>query len=136
MNQRLKFQKDNNTYPAAAAPPETNYEPSEFEKLRNENINRNNDMLRKVGIEPVTEVSAVNRSDVKDQRSHPRKVKEASSSSSDDGSCYDDDCDDVNQRDASNPEERKLPTCMTPAPIIKAEKSSVPTKNDNFKANS
>ena len=27
-----------------------------------------------------------------------------------------------------NPEERKIPACMTSAPIIKAEKSSVPTK--------
>ena len=73
---RVKFQNANNTSAAAqsaAAAPEVNYELSAFEKLRNDNIKRNEDMLRQLGFESITEGSAVKHANMKVQPS--RKVK-------------------------------------------------------------
>ena len=106
------------------------YAPSDIEKSRSENIKRNNDMLRQLGIEIDTE-------DANAKRKQPKKVKKTSnnnSSSSDDGSSSDDDsCDDDSREDPNNSEERKPSACKTSIPIVKTEISSVPENKQKKK---
>ena len=102
--------------PSETAPSEMTYAPSDLEKRRIENIKRNNEMLRQLGIETVTEDANV-------KLKQPKKLKKAlnSSSSSEDSSSDDDSCDD-------NSEERNLSTCITSVPVVNADISAVPAK--------
>ena len=122
---QLKFHKANKTPAAPAAATEPNYEQSDLEKLRNANIQRNNNMLMSLGLATVTEDAKANRSDVKVRRT--KNMSWNCSSSSNDGSCDDGSSDDGSQEDDDNSADRKYSTCETSVPAAKAD-TSVPTK--------
>ena len=134
---RQKFHKANNsstTAPSETAPSEMTYAPSDFDKRRIENIKRNNEMLRLLGLETVPEDA-----NVKLKQSKKMK-KNLNSSSSDEGGSSDDDgssdygsSGDVSQMDANNSEERKPSASITVIPVVKTETSAVPAKTQKKK---
>ena len=155
---RLKFQKANKI--SQAASPKTDYEPSALEKRRLKNIERNNDVLRQLGLWTSTGDAQTTRSRVKAKGLKKMRAASDSDTSDDDSSDEDsfhDICkggavDNSEERNrlacaasapvfkpdisSSNESEEEEPACTTSVPIVKPETSSFPAKKKQKKLDS
>ena len=122
---RSKFQKSNDT--SVTSNTEPNHEPSAFEKLRNENIKRNNELLRQLGMATIPEDAKLDRSGGKVKRLKKKHAASSSSSSSENGSCEEDSHDDDSKGDITIFDGRNSSTRVSSVPVVKADNTLMST---------